>query len=94
MTHKSCLTCLNAPINFHSFYNRLVSYKSTPALMLTRGLSQVTHIKLSLLSRQRQRTLVSMDSYTSCPSPLFLSTLLSLPLSLLLVVASLNTSLA
>ncbi|VUZ41446.1 unnamed protein product, partial [Hymenolepis diminuta] len=38
-----------------------------------------------------QRTLVSEDSYTSCSSPLFLSTLLSLSLPPLLLVASLNT---
>ncbi|VUZ40037.1 unnamed protein product [Hymenolepis diminuta] len=64
--------------------------KGTSALMLWCGLTQVTHMKLSLLSRQ-QDTPVSADSYTSCSS-LFLSTLLylSLSLSLLLVVASLN----
>ncbi|VUZ57629.1 unnamed protein product [Hymenolepis diminuta] len=56
--------------------------------MLWRDLAQVTHIKLSLFSRQ-QRTLVSVDSYTSCSSPLFPSTLLSLPL--LLFVVPLNT---
>ncbi|VUZ52587.1 unnamed protein product [Hymenolepis diminuta] len=63
--------------------------------MLWRDLTQVTHIKLSLFSRQEQHTLVSTDSYKSCSSPLFLSTLLSfsLPLSLLLVVVSLNTCL-
>ncbi|VUZ38950.1 unnamed protein product [Hymenolepis diminuta] len=53
--------------------------------MLWRDLTQVTHIKLSLFSRQ-QHTLVSADSYTSCSSPLFHSTLLSLPLSLPLSV--------
>ncbi|VUZ52118.1 unnamed protein product [Hymenolepis diminuta] len=60
--------------------------------MLWRGLTQVTHIKLPLFSRQ-QHTPVSADSYTSCSSPLFLNTLLSLflSLSLLLIVASLNT---
>ncbi|VUZ49212.1 unnamed protein product, partial [Hymenolepis diminuta] len=41
----------------------------------------------------RRHTLVSVDSYTSCSSPLLLSTLLSLflSLSLLLIGASLNT---
>ncbi|VUZ39623.1 unnamed protein product [Hymenolepis diminuta] len=57
--------------------------------MLRRGPSQVTHIKQSLFSRPRQRTLVSTDSYTSCSSPLFLSTLLFTRFNL--VVASLNT---
>ncbi|VUZ51439.1 unnamed protein product [Hymenolepis diminuta] len=45
--------------------------------------------KAILVFRTDQRTLVSTDSYTSCSSPLFLNTLLSL--SLLLIVASLNT---
>ncbi|VUZ46060.1 unnamed protein product [Hymenolepis diminuta] len=49
--------------------------------MLWRGLTQVTQIKLPLFSRQRH-TLVSADSYTSCSSPLFPSTLLSLSLPL------------
>ncbi|VUZ47298.1 unnamed protein product [Hymenolepis diminuta] len=48
--------------------------------MLGRGLTQVTHIKLPLFSGQ-QHTLVRADSYTSS----------ALSLSLLLVVASLNT---
>ncbi|VUZ46128.1 unnamed protein product [Hymenolepis diminuta] len=46
--------------------------------MLWRGLTRVTHIRLFLVSRQKQHTLVSADSYTSCSSPFFLSTLLSL----------------
>ncbi|VUZ45177.1 unnamed protein product [Hymenolepis diminuta] len=50
--------------------------------MLCRGLTQVTQIKLALFSRQKQHTLVGADSYTSCSSPLFLSTLLSLSSSL------------
>ncbi|VUZ40230.1 unnamed protein product [Hymenolepis diminuta] len=53
--------------------------KGTSALMLWRDPSLVTHIKLSLFSRQEQHTLISADAYTSCSSPLFLSTLLSLP---------------
>ncbi|VUZ57082.1 unnamed protein product, partial [Hymenolepis diminuta] len=47
--------------------------------------------KATLVFQTGQHALVSADSYTSCSSPLFLSTLLSL--SLLLIVASLNTCL-
>ncbi|VUZ40432.1 unnamed protein product [Hymenolepis diminuta] len=49
--------------------------------MLGRGLTQVTHIKLPLFSRQQQHTLVSADSDRSSRCSL----------SLLLVVTSLNT---
>ncbi|VUZ49063.1 unnamed protein product [Hymenolepis diminuta] len=77
MTHNPRLTCLNASIDFPLFYNRLASSKSTPALMFSGILTQVTYINLTWFSRQ-QHTLVSADSYTSCSSPLFLSTLLSL----------------
>ncbi|VUZ40431.1 unnamed protein product [Hymenolepis diminuta] len=59
--------------------------KGTSAIMLSHGITQVT----ILVFQTEQHTLVSTDFYTSCSSPLFLSTLLSL--SLLRIVASLNT---
>ncbi|VUZ56022.1 unnamed protein product [Hymenolepis diminuta] len=77
MTHNPCLTCLNASIDFPLFYNRLASHKKA-------------HLcSCSGVALPKQHTLVGADSYTSCSSPLFLSTLLAL--SLLLIVASLNT---
>ncbi|VUZ54498.1 unnamed protein product [Hymenolepis diminuta] len=83
MTHNPCLTSKHV----HRFplfsITASVHIKVTSALMLWHGLTQVTHIKISLFSRRGQRTLVSTDSYTSCSSPLFLS------LSLLLVSNSL-----
>ncbi|VUZ50172.1 unnamed protein product [Hymenolepis diminuta] len=49
MAHNPYPSCPNAPINFASFfYNHLASPKSTSALMFSRFLAQVIHIKLSL----------------------------------------------
>ncbi|VUZ42486.1 unnamed protein product [Hymenolepis diminuta] len=60
MTHKPYLPCLDAPIDFPSFLiTASFHIKSTSALMLSRGLTQVTHIKLSLFSTQEQNTLVT-----------------------------------
>ncbi|VUZ54147.1 unnamed protein product [Hymenolepis diminuta] len=98
MTHNPCLSDMSKRVHRFPLSSITASFhiKCTSALMLWCGLTQVTHIKLALFSRQ-QHTLVSADSYTSCSSPLFPSTLLSLflslslSLSLLLIVASLNT---
>ncbi|VUZ53717.1 unnamed protein product [Hymenolepis diminuta] len=48
--------------------------------MSSRGLTQVTHIKLALFSRQNNARWSLMNCYTSCSPPLLLST--PLPLSL------------
>ncbi|VUZ56177.1 unnamed protein product [Hymenolepis diminuta] len=48
--------------------------------MLSRVLTQVTHIKIALFSTQEKRTLVSYRLLRSCSSSLLFSTLLSLSL--------------
>ncbi|VUZ49055.1 unnamed protein product, partial [Hymenolepis diminuta] len=91
ITHNPCLTCLNASIDFPLFYNRLVSNKRHICAHALACLSLVTHIELSLFSRQRQHTLVSTGFYISCSSPLFLIMLLSLSVTRFkLLMASLS----
>ncbi|KAM3182111.1 hypothetical protein ACTXT7_013059 [Hymenolepis weldensis] len=67
--------------------------KSTSALMFSRVLAQVAHIKPSLFFHSRQSARLPVaGSYTSLSSPLFLSNPpLSLSLASILVVAALNT---
>ncbi|VUZ53641.1 unnamed protein product [Hymenolepis diminuta] len=64
--------------------------KGTSALMLWCGLTQVIH-KATFVFQTTTHAGQGGHLHVSCSSPLFLSTLLSLSLSLLLVVASLST---
>ncbi|VUZ45414.1 unnamed protein product [Hymenolepis diminuta] len=54
MTHNPYLPCPNAPIDFPPPFSITVSFhlEGTSALMFSRILTQVTHIKLSLFSTQ------------------------------------------
>ncbi|VUZ39265.1 unnamed protein product [Hymenolepis diminuta] len=75
MTHKSYLPCLKAPIDFPppppSPLFASLHIKTTSALMFSRGLTQ-----------NNNTCVLATGSYTSCSSPLFLSTLPSLSLPL------------
>ncbi|VUZ44178.1 unnamed protein product [Hymenolepis diminuta] len=54
MTHNPYLSCLNALIDFSPpFITASLHLKSTSALMLSHGFTEVTHIKLSLFSTQK-----------------------------------------
>ncbi|VUZ46961.1 unnamed protein product, partial [Hymenolepis diminuta] len=48
MSHNPCLACLNASTDFPSSITASLHIKGTSALMLWRGLTQMTHIKLPL----------------------------------------------
>ncbi|VUZ55080.1 unnamed protein product [Hymenolepis diminuta] len=75
MTHKPYLPCLNASIDFPPFHNTLASQRRHICVhALARPYPNKNNVRWSVT-----------DSYASCSSPLFLSTLRSLPLSVTLI---------